>query len=169
MAESIHWQIVEAIRAKLAAIAGDGGATYWYTPTHVLRVSSWERMLADSSLEQILALRAQEETHGEEGTGSLSTGGSVRTRAELTLLMLRRDERDTTNPFEEASPTREQIVDRMVRDVLRALWDDVTLGGLAINVVAGSFIVDRDVAVEGKWAVAEARFAVDYDYLAKTP
>ena len=169
MAESNHWLIAEAIRAKLAAIVSDGGATYWYTPSYALRVTSYERLLADTSLTHIYALRAGEELHGEQGTGSVSTGGSVRATAELNLLMLRKDESATTNPFEEASPTREQIVDRMVRDVLRALWTDVTLGGLAINIAASSLFIDRDVAIEGPWAVAEARFSVDYDYLALTP
>lgn len=169
MPESIHWQIAEALRAKLEAISEDDGATYWYTPDRVVRVSQWDRILADTSLTQIYALRAAEETHGEQGTGSVSTGGSVQAAAEFYLLMLRRDESSTLNPFDEASPTREQIVDRMVRDFLRALWDDVTLGGLARNVIAGSLFVDRDVAIEGPWAVAEARFSVDYDYLARTP
>lgn len=168
MAESIHWQISAALVDALEAISADNGSTFWYTPERVVRVTSYERLLADASLTHILALRAQEETHSEQSTGSSATGGVVGAVAEFTLLMLRRDE-TIESPFDRASITREQIVDRMVRDVLRAIWADVTLGGLAINISAGSLVIDRDVAVEGPWAVAEMRFAVEYDYLALTP
>lgn len=168
MAESRHWQISAALISALEAIEGDNGATYWYEPSRVVREAFSERLMADASLTHILALRAQEESHSEQSTGSSATGGVVGAVAEFTLLMLRRDER-ATDPFDEASPTRGQIVDRMVRDVLRAIWSDVTLGGLASNIVAGSLVIDRDVAVEGPWAVAEMRFSVEYDYLALTP
>ena len=112
---------------------------------------------------------AGEERQSEEATGSASTGGTIRALAEFFLLMLRKNESPATNPFEEADPTREKIVARMARDVERTLWSDVTLGGLAINIAADTLIIERSMAVEGPWAVAEARFEVDYDYLALTP
>lgn len=170
MAESIHYQISQALVAALDAIAGDGGSTYWYTPSRVVRVSVWDRLIADASHEHILGLRAGEETHTEESTGTTATGGGMLATAEFYLLMLRREEADTGDPFDKPTTPRELVVDRMVRDCVRALLGgDVTLGGLAINIADGSLIVDRDIAVEGAWAVAEARFAVQYSYMSKTP
>ena len=169
MAESIHNQIIAALVTRLEALEEDGGSTCWYTPNRVVVVNSYERLLADPTIKHIYALRPAEETHEEHHTGSSAAGGGLRAIAEFYLLMMRRDEREAMNPFEEATPTRATIVDRIVRDVLRALFLDVTLGGLAINIVQGSLVIDRDLDIEGKWAVAEARFGIDYEYLAGTP
>ena len=169
MAESIHWLISQALLTNLAAIVSDAGATYWYTPSNAVRVNSYERIMADASRSHILALRAGEEQHAEESTGSNVTGGHVKASPEFYLLIMRREETDTGDPFDAPAVTRSRIVDRMVRDVLRALWLDVTLSGQAINIVNDSLIVDRDVDVEGPWAVAELRFTMSYSYPARTP
>jgi hypothetical protein len=168
MAESLHHQIAEALRTRLAAITGDGGTTYWYTPAGVARVQAYDRLVADPTVGMVYAIRAGEERHREEGTGSPTTGGLVAAEAEFWVLMLRPTEATDDNPFGADASTKATEQDRMVRDFLRALWLDVTLGGLANNIVDGSLIVDRDMEVEG-WAVAEARFAVFYSYPARTP
>jgi hypothetical protein len=169
MAESIHWQIAEVIRSRLEAIAGDDGTTYWYTPDRAVYTLAFENVLADTTLKQVFIVMAGEERQSEEATGSASTGGVVRSLSEFFVLMLRRDPRATTNAYREGDPTRERVVSRMVRDFVRAMWLDVTLGGLAINIARESLVIDRNMVIEGPWAVAEARFDVDYDFLALTP
>ncbi len=163
MAESKHGQIAEALKARLAAIAGDNGTAYWYTPAKVVRVQAYDRLIADPSVGMVYAIRAGEERHAEE-----TTGGGVVAEAEFFCLMLRPTEAADDQPFGADESTKATEQDRMVRDFLRALWLDVTLGGLASNVVDGSLVIDRDVDVE-KWAVAEARFTVRYSYQALTP
>jgi hypothetical protein len=162
MSESLHYQIAEALKARLASIVGDNGATYWYTPDRVVRVQSYDRALADTSLGMIYAIVAGEEQHREEATQVIAA------EAEFIVLMLRPTQAADDAPFgvDESTKAREQ--DRMVRDFLKALWSDVTLGGLANNVVDGSLIVDRAVDVDG-WAVVEARFAVSYSYPSGAP
>ena len=168
MAESKHHQIAEALKARFTAIVTDGGTTYWYTPAKVVRVQAWDRLIADPSVEQVYALRAGEERHTEESTGDAASGGGVKAEAEFFVLLLRPSLAADENPFGADASTKPTEQDRMVRDFLRALWLDVTLGGLVENVVDGSLVIDRDVDVEG-WAVAEARFTVVYSYLSRTP
>lgn len=163
MAESIHSQIAEALKARFAALVGNSGTTYWYTPARVVRVQAYDRLIADPSVGSIYAIRAGEERHSEEGTGGLTAA-----EAEFWVLLLRPTQASDDNPFGSDESTKAIEQDRMVRDFLRALFLDVTLGGLASNVVDGSLVVDRDVEVEG-WAVAEARFTVRYSYQALTP
>lgn len=161
--ESRHGQIAEALKARLAAIVEDQGLTSWYTPNRVVRVQAYDALIADPSIGMVYAIRAGEERHREE-----TTGGGMAAEAEFFVLMLRPTEAADDNPFG-ADESRKPIEqDRMVRDFLRALFLDVTLGGLASNVADGSLIIDRDMAVEG-WAVAEARFTVIYSYPAATP
>jgi hypothetical protein len=49
VAEPILDQIESAIQARLAAIVGDGGLTYWFTPDKVLRHIFEERCLNRAS------------------------------------------------------------------------------------------------------------------------
>lgn len=169
MAESRHSQIVEALRTRLAAIVGDGGSTYWYTPARVVRAQVYDRLLADDSVgTPIYALRAGEETHEEESTGDAVSGGGIRARAEVFVLLMARTQAADDSPFGFDGETKALEQDRMIRDVLKKLWQDVTLGGLATNLSDGQLVVDREVDVEG-WACVEVRLAVVYSYLAGTP
>lgn len=168
MAESKHNQIADALKARLVAITGDGGTTYWYTPAVVARVQAYDRLLADPTVGMVYALRAGSEEHLEESTGDAVSGGGMAATAEWFVLMLRPTAAADDNPFGADASTKAIEQDRMIRDFLRALLLDVTLGGLAYNVVSGSLVVDRDMEVEG-WAIAEARFRVAYGYRARTP
>jgi len=163
VAESQHSRIAEALKARFAAIVGDNGTTYWYTPARVARVQAYDRLIADPSVGAVYAIRAGEERHTEEGTGGL-----VGAEAEFWTLLLRPTLSSDDNPFGTDESTKAIEQDRMVRDFLRALFLDVTLGGLASNVVDGSLVIDRDVDVEG-WACAEARYTVRYSYQALAP
>jgi hypothetical protein len=162
VAESIHYAIGEALKARLVALTGDNGAAYWYTPDRVVRVQSYDRLVSDPTVGMAYAIRAVEERHREEATQT------VMAEAEWWVLMLRPTEATDDNPFGSDESTKAREQDRMARDFLKALWVDVTLGGLALNVVDGSLFVDRDMDVEG-WAVVEARFSILYSYPKATP
>ena len=169
MAESRHHQILAALQARFEGIVSDQGVTYWYAPDRVVRVTVYDRLLADPSVgDVVFALRAGEERHSEESTGDGTNGGYVAAEAEVWALLLRRTASADENPYGSDGTTKADEQDRIVRDFLRALWLDVTLGGLCNNIVSGSLVVDRDVDVEG-WACAEARFTVLYSYPARTP
>lgn len=168
MAESIHNQIAEALKTRLEAIVADEGVSYWYTPKRVVRCMAYDRLLADKSVGSVYAIRAGQEQHAEKSTGSAATGGMMQAEAEFFLELLRETKAASDNPFGADESTKAIEQDRMVRDVLRALLLDVTLGGLAENIVATSLIVGRDVEIPG-WAVAEVRFVVAYTYAARTP
>jgi len=168
MAESLHNQIADALKARLGAIARDGGATYWYTPDRVARVQGYDMLSADPTVGMAYLVRAGEERHAEESTGDAASGGGVRAEAEFWVLMLRPTAAADENPFGADASTKAIEQDRMVRDFLRALWLDVTLGGLVQNVVDGSLVIDRDIEVRG-WAAAEARFTIVYSYLSRIP
>lgn len=163
MAESIHYQVLEAIQSRLAAIAGDGGSTYWYTPDKTVRCTVYDRLLADPSAgDQIYAVRAGEERHQEE------TAQSVAAEAEVFVLMLRRTAEVDESPFGPDGGLKAREQDRMAQDILRKLWSDPTLGGLVNNVAGDRLYLDRDVDIEG-WACVEARFTVFYSYDKGTP
>jgi hypothetical protein len=162
VAESIHEQIAAALRTSLAAITADGGTTYWYKPDVVARVTFFDEMQLDRGYQHVVLVRPGDEMHSEYQTGQCQAN------AEMFVLVARQFDGATENPYRESEPTRWQIANRCVRDVLRALWSDVTLGGLAQNIVADSLVVDRARYVAG-WCLAELRFEVTYVYSKATP
>lgn len=169
MAESVHEQLAAAIKTSLAAIVGDAGTTYWYTPGAVAR-SSWSEddtpLLDPSVVGPIYAVRPGEERHTED------VGEVVNVLADIHILLVSRFETPEA-PLTPATPSRATVVNRMVRDVLRKLLADVQLGafsvgGLVENIFAEPVIVDRDRFVAG-WAIAEIVFASAYRYVGGAP
>jgi hypothetical protein len=157
MAESVHEQIAAELQTKFAAILSDDGTAYWYTPDSVKRVAFFPDSTAlDTSQEVIYLLRPGDEQITEE-----ETGGGCRGEAEFFLVVARQHQAPTENPWLEEAPTRWTVANRLVRDAIRALLADVTLGTLVVNVVADSVSID--------WALAELRFVVEYQFQAATP
>ena len=72
------------------------------------------------------------------------------------------------DPLKEQPPTRWQVTNRLVRDAVKRILDQVTLSGLAVNLIADSLAINRDLYVQN-WALAELRFTVSYDFQAATP
>lgn len=164
MSESIHEQIAAALETSLAAIVGDRGATYWYTPTVVKRVTFFpEEQDLDPTCDVIYLLRPGDEDIVEE-----ETSAGCRGQMELFLVVAKLYKVPTENPFKEEAPTRWTVVNRLVRDAVRCLLSDVTVGGLVINVLTTSLSVDRDRYLP-TWAIAELRFVVEYPFLASAP
>lgn len=170
MAESLHTQILDALKTVLSGIVEDAGVTYWYTPTAVIACEAWDGVPDPSVGDQVLALRAGEERHAER------TGGTVGAEAEFFLLALRKSDSADLSPYSGDTSTRLREKDRMVRDILRALWANPTLkigsaAALVDNVAQEpGLFVNRDMFVEGDaWVVAELRFTVVYSYPKETP
>lgn len=158
MAEPKHARIVDAILARLAGIVSDAGVTYWYAPNLVAAVHHFEDAYLDPKHDVSYLLMDLDETHAEEATGM--RGSAV---AEFLLLVAKR----FAPPMEQAGGAdtrlRMRIVDRLVRDALRVLLLEPTLGGLTTNLMTDGMVVDRSLVFKG-WALAEIRFAVPYSY-----
>lgn len=165
-AESIHERIAEALRLRLASIVE--GPEYWHTPAAVVRTTFFEDDQLDSSLSHVILVRPGDERHREVGTGDAASGGEIAAEMEVFLLVAKQHRPPTESPYEETAPTRWTVIDRCVRDVLRSLFLEPTLGGLAINVERDGLEVDRARYVAG-WALAEIRTWVTYRYLAANP
>lgn len=166
--EPYHERIAEAIRTRLAGITA--GASYWYTPSKVLRTVVFDEGDLDVSHDLVILIAPGDETHREAGTGDASSGGEMAVEAEIRLLAAKRYNPATENPYQEQAPTRWTIGNRLVRDVLKALLSDVTLGGLAQNIHAkgDGIVADRARFIAG-WALVELRLVVLYRYLAANP
>lgn len=164
MAESVHEQIADALVTSFEAISGDAGITYWETPSTVRRVAFFpEDQDLGREYDVIYLLRPGDENVVEEGTS-----GMCRAEAEFFLVVAKQHNVPTENPWIESAPTRWTVANRLVRDVLRKLLSDVTLGGLVVNVVADSISIDRDRYLPN-WVLAEIRFVVEYPFQAATP
>jgi hypothetical protein len=165
--ESIPEQITVAIVNKLAAIAGDGGATYWFTPTKVVRVpgwAAWENDWLDEKYPVLYFVKPGLRTYQEDATRGMEG------HMELWLLLATQYLPDTLNPINLASepaPLGETLGNRMQRDVEKALRVDITLGGLAVNVEMPD--VNPMTPYLERWALVEARLKIWFLYGFDTP
>lgn len=169
MADLQRERILQRLAANLAAITGPNYSMADHKTTRVVRVKSVDdERLIKNGLAQVIAIAASgDENHSEGAAGKLDA------QMEVFVLLLRRHGDSTSNPFDIPSetPTEELVVNRLVQDFLTALWADPSLNGLARNIVAADgpgITISRAFDQQG-WAVAEASFRIDYDYLAGTP
>lgn len=169
MADLKREQILARLATNMAAIRGPNYSMSDTATTRVVRLKLVDdHRLLDQGLAQIIAISAStDETHSERACGVIAA------QMEVFVLLLRQHGESSGHPFEIAneSPSEELVVNRMVQDFLKALWADPTLGGLARNVVNadGPGVSINRVFDQQGWAAAEARFQVDYDYLAGAP
>lgn len=167
MAESIHEQVVAAILTSLEAIVGDGGTTYWYTPSKVIRYGGFtdaclNPMVGDPATIYVLIPSEEERT-------PFAMGGRWKARCILDIVAAQRFVPATEDPFNPPSPDRWQIQNRLARDIERKLLAGATVGGLAIDTEVQ--VVDRDpedTHVDG-WAVVLLRTLVEYEYAETAP
>lgn len=170
-AESRHEQIAVALVSVLKGI--EAGANYHYQPERVIRTTFFTDQPFDKSIggdaSSFYLLRPGDEEFREEGTGSAADGGAMHAEAEFFLVLARAHPAATENPYLEEAPTRWQVCNRMVRDVIKALFANVNLGlAFVENIITDSLVVDRARYMNG-WAVVELRFVVQYNFLAGTP
>jgi hypothetical protein len=164
MPESLVEQIVAAIKTDLEAIAGDYGTTYWYTPDIVVRVDEYQNAHLKDVYDTIYLLR---ET-GNERTAAIAAFGEVGAAFEVFVMVLLKDDRnaDERDPFD-ASTLSGTLRNRMIRDVIKKLEGNRTLGGLAFDVEYSG--VGRDFQEPEGWIVGEVAFEVSYIHALGTP
>lgn len=165
MPESIVEQIVAAIKTDLEAIVGDSGTNYWYTPDIVVRVDEYRNAHLKEIYDTIYLIR---ETGYERTTDIAAAFGEVGAMLEVFVMALTKDPRnaDERDPFD-ATTLAGTYRNRMVRDVVKKLESDRTLGGLAFNVEYSG--VGRDFEEPEGWIVAEIAFDVHYIHTLETP
>lgn len=171
MAEPVAWQLLQRVQTDLAAIVGSGGAPYWYTPTAVYIVTTWnDPRLFDESLASpavIYAIRRQDRTLRRMQTGDLSTGPIDHADVELNVLVSQRF--NPSSPSD--TPAGAQIVERMAADVLRKLaFEDPSLNDLVDDVYAQGGADDSVIEdAPAGWVTGVLNFRVAYDHAASAP
>jgi hypothetical protein len=174
MAESKPEQIKARLAEVLRAIVGDGGTTYWQTPSAVYRC--WGRW-SDEMLQKSLATPAviYAVRSGTHRTLEYTTGGGTRGELEVFILLARADQAPNVAPAKETAPIRDTLAERMERDVVKALLTDVNLRGtssqgLVDNVMGADGITSQDIPdVEGGWIVRELHMVMEYQTLGSAP
>jgi hypothetical protein len=160
VAESIVEQIAAALKTSFSGIVGDAGASYWYTPDKVVRVSFFPDDFsfdeAHGSTIYVLSQAAEDVSEERSSHGCTSSAGFV-------LQVGRLHKVASENPYLEVAPIRATVINRIVRDAIKRLFADVTLGGLAANVVETSLSIDRD-QYHPHWAMAQLAFQVEYRF-----
>jgi hypothetical protein len=169
--ESKAERIAARLEAILAAIRGDGGATYFYTVDLVARVDHFaDDQLSNDRPATVYLLRAGDETLSE------GTTGFNLAEAEFFLIVAQRY--GNTDAPVGSKNLRQQLTiqNRLIRDALKALLADVKLGDdpaepgsqFAVNVSLGSLLVDRGLVLKG-WTLAELRFTTQYTWKHTAP
>ncbi len=155
---SSHDTVAEALKTTLAAIAADG-TNYIYTPDLVARVMFWpDESALDPTLETIYLIRP-----GLRFTKPYD-GHRLEWRQEFRILCCHRFTEPTEKPGL-SDPVREQIVDDMEGDVIRAIWADVRLGHpeLIVDSLQEPATTDLDWSVQA-WAICEVKLVVRYQH-----
>jgi hypothetical protein len=188
VAESFYTQVLAAVKARLAGIVGNGGATYWYTPHAViqhpalteacLRADLGTSLVTDPATIYVLS-------PGLEEAAPATMGTSGRERAEFSLdLTLAQLFPPATaeDPYNPPNPDRITVQSRLARDATKALLKDfadgvtsvfgltdATLGSVVTNVTVEA--VDRTAANtwEDGWALVFLRVRILYHYTVATP
>jgi hypothetical protein len=166
MMSARHAVIVQRLLARLEGIQAGGfsgipnAVAYNLTPNRVVRVIAFDDQPFDRSLGKVVYfVWAPTHTFSEESNQTLA--GVV----DAAIVVAAQDDGATGNPFFEETPSRADLVDQMIEDVTNALFADVTLGGLANNVVDEQGLVwDRARFMPG-WALAEAALKIQFSVI----
>lgn len=170
MAESKAEQIVAALRTTLAAITGDSGATYWYTVNACVRAAAWENSCLDETLAADATIYVLVPDTRETIRHTIGGAATGHKRSILNVdLVLAHRYTLSDKPHVSETPKRWTVQERVLRDALKAIEADESLGGLAlcIDTPTASMAAD-ETWIEG-WAVVFQRLAIMYDYTAGTP
>jgi hypothetical protein len=163
-------QISAAVAARLAAINATmpdpidpTRALYHYTPSHVLRVDDLD----------VKHLRTQHEVVYQvmpgDGFPDERTSGSFQNQMEVFVLAARRWQPNTQDPYGIEPPIRETIQNRLLRDIKVALYEDVTLGNLAINTEIRDENLNLQIQDNVAWAAVEVRLVITYEHRQEEP
>lgn len=164
MAESLVERISAAIKTDLEGITGDSGTTYWYTPGKVIRVDYTEsRVVFKTGYGNPVYMVSDT---GDDGPGAVAEFGETGRTLGVFVLCAYQDDRGERDPYE-ASTLAGTIRNRMIRDVVKKIELDSTLGGLAFDVVYRD--VKRDFEEPIGWILGEVYFEVTYEHTIGAP
>lgn len=174
MADSVYEQIVAAVKASIAAIIGDSGATYWYTPHKVIRWHALTEECLDASAGDSATIYVI--SPGEDEREQMTQGGTAGRNggdARLTISLCQRYiPADGEQPFASQSVDRLLIQNRMAQDVEKKLNLDTTLvgsSGLARNLHVQAVDRSAETTWEEGWAIAFMHVRLQFDYVRATP
>lgn len=166
MAESIHEQIVAALKTLLEGIVGDGGATYWYTPDRVLRRPAFTENILDSSLTTIYCL-----SPADEDDVFRDSNREIRSAMRVTLTVASQfTPPSEADPFDQPDPDQWKVQSRLVRDVKKRIRSDYRLGGLClwVEIPITELGAEQTDILQG-WALAFMNLVINYRYADTAP
>jgi hypothetical protein len=159
--------IADAIVSRLAAIVGDDGATYHFTPGLVRRAHVIVEGMLDSTVDPLYFVTPDRKE--ESRRTSLGVGGIIRGRAYLTVSLFKRHVPATERPHLAEAPTRWTLEERMQADVRKALREDPHLGGVSSSLeLVESEDGNADTEIAG-WAMTFMRVIATYHYRHEIP
>src|SRR5262245_49316540 len=160
MASPIYTQILEAMKARLLEIVGDGGESYFHTPFAVLIYPALTKECLRSDMGNPATIYVITPGLEEIATATMGPQGRERSDAVVDLALAQYFVPQTEDPFNPPSPTRIEIQSQLARDAEKALLRDFVDGvvptagvfGL-LDPVLGNVITN--VTVEAKDRTAE--------------
>lgn len=163
MGESIIEQIQAKVKTELAAIVGDAGVNYWYTPDKVTRVDEWHRnhLVETYGIIYLVSDRGDVNLNLRE-----SALGKDARDLDVPILVAYQDKRDEKDPHR-ATTGSGTIRNRMLQDVTKKLNSDYKRGALAINTEIPREL--RDFEEPAGWIVGELLATVTYDHEFASP
>lgn len=166
MAESHVKQIMAGLKTEIEAITGDRGVTYWYTPSKVVRVDSFDsrQNFRDGFGDYIYLIRDTPDEDENIGEAAFS---QMAHDLYIWLILEARDKRGDSDPFT-ASTLKGDVREKMIQDVRKMLENDVTRGGLALD--TSNYHILRDFQDEPQgWIVAEISCVITYTHTRGDP
>lgn len=160
MSESRAEQAIEALRSQISSsIVGDGGTTYWLTPSLVVRVPGFTEECLAADLTTVITLSPDAPDQVEGLTFTTMKGQLLVHVACATQFTAA--EVDMLHP---ATVHREILQDRLLQDLEKAVGASNTLGGKCL----WARLVERDKSAQRTfalgWAVAYASVLIEYAY-----
>lgn len=171
MGESRYEQVVATIKGQIAAVEGDGGATYWRTygsagNGRTIRWAGLEDRLFDPSLDTLCVVipdnsrKARETNRTHLATCYVHVAAAARFEGE-------------GDPFSPPDPSRQTLQSRLAQDVERVLMSDPTLEAFRGLEVTDLMVESEDRSPETtydeSWAMVILRLAITYRYRPEAP
>lgn len=169
-------QIMVALEAQVKGLMIADGAKYWYTCDLYGRPPNWQNVdlnhfqKVDDEGQEIATIVLARHGHEQLEENPVQALDNM---MDVHLVVATRYEPTSENIFEQ-DPLEQTVQNRAIRDVLKAVFQDVTLGGTADpggGPADNAQVTDIDRvshSVEG-WAVAELSLRVRYGPSAENP
>lgn len=161
--ESIHEQIVVALRTLLAGIVSDAGVTYWYTPDLVERAADFYEACLNEGLTTIYCLSPD-----DEDDSFRDSARSVKSVMKVDLVVATRF-LGPENPLDQPDPDRWKLQSRLIHDAKKKIRSDYRLGGLCLWMEIPTTDRSAERTYKEGWAIARMRIHIHYQYADTVP